>query len=166
MGNAVGQGQGRAAATALGLIGGAIIGDKIEGNSQPQVSRMQQCTTQTFYENRAVSYNVVYEFNGKQYTVNLPNDPGQFVKLQVTPISAAPAPAPAPVAAAPVYTAPVYSTPVYSQVEYTTTQYIQAAPVVAYPVYYGPRPYYASPVAVSLNLGYGWGGHGHGHHWR
>jgi uncharacterized protein YcfJ len=30
-------------------------------------------------------YNVTYEFNGKQYNVQLPRDPGPTIKLNVTP---------------------------------------------------------------------------------
>ncbi|NBT55523.1 MAG: hypothetical protein EBT05_11815, partial [Betaproteobacteria bacterium] len=97
IGNNIGDGAGRAVATMLGLVGGAILGDRIEGAPAAQVQNVQSCSTQTFYENRTVSYNVVYEFNGKQYTVSMPQDPGPFVKLQVTPISAA-TPLPAPMA--------------------------------------------------------------------
>jgi uncharacterized protein YcfJ len=35
-GNAIGDGSGRAAATILGLFGGAILGDRIEGGGAPQ----------------------------------------------------------------------------------------------------------------------------------
>jgi uncharacterized protein YcfJ len=86
MGNAIGKGSGNAATTALGIFGGAILGDKIEGNAQPEVRNVQTCTTQMFYENRTTGYNVVYEFNGKHYTVIMPNDPGPTVRLQVTPM--------------------------------------------------------------------------------
>lgn len=87
MGNAVGNGTGRAAATALGIFGGAILGDKIEGaQDRASTQSVQRCTTQTIYENKTIAYNVTYEFNGKQYQVQLPQDPGPFVTLQVTPI--------------------------------------------------------------------------------
>ena len=146
MGNAVGNGSGRAAATVLGLVGGALVGDRIEGGGQPQVQNVQRCSTQTFYENRTVGYNVVYEYAGKQYTVQMPNDPGPFVRLQITPVSAAPA-------ANGVYAQPAVSAPV---------SYI-AAPAV-YPAYYYAQPYYA-PVGISLSFGFHGGHHGH-HHWR
>jgi len=38
------------------------------------------------YENRLTGYNVVYEFAGKQYNVQLPKDPGPTIKLQITPV--------------------------------------------------------------------------------
>jgi hypothetical protein len=90
IGNSMGQGSGRAAATMLGLFGGAILGDKVEGPSNPEVRNVQHCSQQMFYENRTMSYNVVYEFAGKQYTVQMPQDPGPTVRLQVTPIAGPP----------------------------------------------------------------------------
>lgn len=86
VGNSVGQGSGRAAATMLGLFGGAILGERIEGPANPEVRHVQNCSNQTFYENRTTAYNVVYEFAGKQYTVQMPSDPGPTVRLQITPV--------------------------------------------------------------------------------
>jgi uncharacterized protein YcfJ len=86
VGNAIGKGEGNALATAIGVIGGAILGDKIEGSAPAEVRNVQTCNTQNFYENRTVAYNVVYEFNGKQYNVQMPQDPGPTVRLQVTPM--------------------------------------------------------------------------------
>ncbi|MGI9152067.1 MAG: glycine zipper 2TM domain-containing protein [Limnohabitans sp.] len=91
IGNSMGQGSGRAAATMLGLFGGAILGDKIEGPGTPEVRNVQNCSQQMFYENRTMAYNVVYEFAGKQYTVQMPQDPGPTVRLQITPMAPAPA---------------------------------------------------------------------------
>ena len=92
IGNQVGQGSGRALATMIGLVGGSMLGDKIEGPGTPEVRQVQNCSTQTFYENRTIGYNVVYEYAGKQYTVQMPQDPGPTVRLQVTPMPAAPTP--------------------------------------------------------------------------
>jgi hypothetical protein len=94
VGNQIGGGSGRALATMAGVMGGAIMGDKIE-NPVSQIQNQTTCTTQTAYENRLSGYNVVYEYAGKQYNVQLPQDPGPTIQLQVTPIgmpqSAAPA---------------------------------------------------------------------------
>ena len=87
IGNSMGQGSGRAAATMLGLFGGAILGDKVEGAGAPEVRNVQNCSQQMFYENRTMAYNVVYEFAGKQYTVQMPQDPGPTVRLQITPMA-------------------------------------------------------------------------------
>jgi len=92
MGNAIGNGSGRALATVVGLMGGAILGDRIEGGGQDRTQTVQQCSTQNFYENRTVAYNVVYEYAGRQYSTQMPGDPGRFVRLSVTPVEAAPPP--------------------------------------------------------------------------
>lgn len=189
LGNAVGQGGGKALATIAGVMGGAILGNNIEG-SNTQVQNVQQCSTQTLYENRTVGYNVVYEYSGRQYSVQMPNDPGQTVQLQVTPVGA-------------TNSAPNYpqqpNTSIQGTYEQQQTPYVQPqptqiyvqpqvqtytesygygyAPTVVYPyATYAPyyRPYYAPP-AVSLNFGFrgGYGGGfrggyvgGGGRHWR
>ncbi|CAM3335984.1 hypothetical protein [Polaromonas hydrogenivorans] len=159
-GNAIGNGGGRAAATMIGLVGGAILGDRIEGPNN-QLQNVQQCTTQTFYENRTSYFNVVYEYQDTQYTAQMPNDPGLYVRLQVTPVGAV-TPAPQPFQGQPqtyYQPAPVQQQPVY-------VQPVMTAPVV-YPAYY-QRPYYAPyypPIGLSLNFGYsrGFGGGHHGH---
>jgi uncharacterized protein YcfJ len=87
IGNAVGKGEGRALATMIGVIGGAIAGERIESPQAAQTQTQQTCTTQQVYENRLVGYNVVYEFAGKQYSVQLPRDPGPTIKLQITPVN-------------------------------------------------------------------------------
>jgi uncharacterized protein YcfJ len=86
MGNAVGGGSGKTAATMLGLIGGAVVGNNLEGAPTAQVQDVQRCTTQTFFETRTVAYQVAYEFAGKHYTVQMPRDPGSTIRLQITPI--------------------------------------------------------------------------------
>jgi hypothetical protein len=152
MGNAVGQGAGRAAATVLGVLGGAMVGDRVEGSPPSQIQNVQRCGTQTLYENRPVAYNVVYEFGGRQYSVQMPNDPGPSIPIQVSPVGGStsmPAPMSQAVAAPPVFVQP--------------PMVVVTQP--AYPVYY-TRPYYP-PISLELGFGY-WGGYrGHGHgHWR
>lgn len=171
-GNAIGNGNGRALATVIGLMGGAIVGNNIEGSSN-QVRNVQQCSTQTVYENRASHYNVVYEYQGTQYNVQMPTDPGQYVRLQVTPVGAINAPPQAGFPAQPqTYTYPqqpqTYLQPDQLQPGYIqqSTTYLQPAPVYIAPAYYPQpyySPYYAAPVGLSLNFGYN---RGYGHHWR
>ncbi|MGZ5271309.1 MAG: glycine zipper 2TM domain-containing protein [Ramlibacter sp.] len=158
VGNQIGGGAGRTAATVLGVVGGAILGDRIEGPNT-QVQTVQNCTTQTFYENRTAAYNVVYEYGGKQYSVQMPYDPGPSIRLQVTPVGAAGTmdqqapssatnvvPGPVTVAPQPLVTSTVVVPPTYAYYPYP----------YPYPYY---RPYYP---AVSLNLGYVYhGGHRH-----
>ncbi|MDO8249061.1 MAG: hypothetical protein Q7T78_04995 [Rhodoferax sp.] len=151
-GNAIGDGGGRAAATMIGLVGGAMLGDRIEGGGH-QIQNLPQCATQTFYENRVSHYNVVYDYQRTQYTAQMLNDPGLYVRLQVTPVGAmTTAPqtfqsAPPPLQA---YYQPAPMPPVYVQPMVAATAY----PV--YPTYY-PQPYYAPiypPIGLSLNFGY------------
>lgn len=137
MGNAMGGGGGKAAATMLGIFGGAILGDRIEGAPLAQVQNVQRCASQTFYENRPVAYNVVYEFAGKQYAVQMPTDPGPTLLLQVSPVgSSAQMVAPA--------IGVTYQQPVYQG--------------------YYARPYYR-PIGVELDIGYGDGYRGR-RHWH
>lgn len=86
-GNAVGGGSGRAAATAIGLIGGALLGNHIEGNGRPEYENVRRCTTQNAYENRTVGYTVVYEYAGRQYTTQTQTDPGGWIAVSVQPFT-------------------------------------------------------------------------------
>ncbi len=86
IGNSVGGGSGRTAATVLGVVGGAMVGDRIEGSSPNQVQNVQRCETQNFYENRTVAFNVVYEYAGKQYSAQMLSDPGDSIQLRITPV--------------------------------------------------------------------------------
>lgn len=152
MGNAIGQGGGRAAATALGIFGGAVLGSQIEGNNPSQSHQVQHCSLQTFMETRPAGYQVVYEYAGKQYSVQLAQDPGPTVRLQISPAEAVvlqAAPAPTVIHVQPA--APV----IYSQ-----TVFVPAIPVwvANYPIYR-----YPPPAGVDLHFGY----HNRRHpHWR
>lgn len=112
LGNAVGRGGGRAVATGVGIIGGAVLGNQIEGGGQAQTQTVQQCSTQNVVENRVTSYNVIWEYAGKQYSTQMATDPGRHVRLQIIPVggTAATQPAtynqPAPYAPPPTYAPP------------------------------------------------------------
>lgn len=151
LGNAAGgRGAGRAAATVLGAMGGAVLGDRIEGFPEPELRTIRQCSTQTVYENRTVAYNVVYEYAGKQYSVQMPHDPGTTLALQIGPADAIGNEEQQSYAA----DIPVYSEP---------PPLVVTQPV--YPVYY-PRPYYYPPVRLDFGFGYWGGGHRSHRHWR
>ena len=131
MGNAVGRGAGNAAATMLGIMGGAILGDHIEGTPETKLQNVQRCSTETIYENRTVGYNVQYEFGGKQYAVQLPQDPGPTIRLQVAPVGVS--------TASPIVTAP-------APVEYVQIpNYVLVRP--------NPAIYYP-PIRIGLGFGY------------
>ena len=156
MGNAVGGGAGKAAATVLGIIGGAALGDSVESGPGSQRENVQHCTTQNVLENRAVAYNVVYEFGGKQYTVQMPSDPGPTLQLQVTPVGTVSQ------IAAPT------STVTYAQPLYQEPTYIVAEPRVyyGYPAYYSQANYVPIAALMGMGIWFGRQGHGHGRHWR
>jgi uncharacterized protein YcfJ len=166
VGNAVGSGNGRIAATMLGFVGGAILGDRVEGGTPGQVATSQQtvnrCTTQNFYENRTTGYQVVYEYAGKQYSVQLPQDPGPTIQLQVTPTAQPAQTAPAaPVSQAP---APVVGTTVItSSYDYQPAVTYAAPVVVTAPYYYYPQP--ALGASFVIRAGNGYGHHGNRHHY-
>jgi hypothetical protein len=119
--------------------------------------RNQICSNQIVTQNVNDGYNVVYEFDGRLFTMFSVNDPGPYVYLNVAPQQYVP-----PVA----YTQP----PVYSSGYAPTYGYsgfpAPYAPAVVRPYGYGyahaPRP-----VVVVRGGGYnnGYrGGYGHGHH--
>lgn len=170
MGNAVGNGSGRAAATLIGILGGAILGDRVEGGSPvAQTSTTQQtvnrCNTQNFIENRTTGYQVVYEYAGKQYSVQLPQDPGPTIQLQIAPVQQVqPAAQAAPVQPRVISQADVVQgevaegAPVVSETVVTTSNQYQ-------PFLTGPAVGYVAPVVVFSggNRYHGHRGYGYGH---
>lgn len=154
VGNQIGGGSGRAVATMAGVIGGAMLGNNIEGQPAARMQEQTTCTTQTVYENRTVGYNVTYEYAGRQYQVQTPSDPGPTIRVQVTPVLPAATPQPA-VIPSPLPVRPVSQAP--------------AVLVAAAPVFYGPPAGYpvVAPgfIGASHHRGWSHGGHVHGH-WR
>lgn len=179
VGNTIGHGSGRAAATLIGALGGAAVGNSIEGSAN-QVQTVPNCTTQTSHENRTVAYNVVYEYAGKEFSVQMPYDPGPTVRVQVTPTAmneAQPSAATStveageprsavPGTAVGVIVGQPTGTPVYPAAypAYPAAYPAYPAAYPAYPYYY-PRPYFYPPIGLSLGFGFS-GGHRHHHRHR
>lgn len=144
IGSQIGGGAGRALAIGAGVIGGAILGDGIEGQPAAVAQPVTSCSQQMRYENRVVAYNVVYEYAGRQYSMQTTTPPGDWMPIQVSPAGSAPVqmvttpPPPPPV----VVTQPV---------------------ITSYPpVIYSPAPYYYGPgVSIRYGYSYGWGGRHH-----
>ncbi len=154
-GNAIGGGSGRAAATAIGVIGGALLGNQIEGQGRPDHQNVQRCHTQTFYENRTVGYTVVYEYAGRQYTTQTQSDPGRFLNVQVQPLGSS-----APDAYGNTYSTQPSSNGQFGPAGVVTSTYGAAySPAPVYPQGYAvPAPLYLSPgVVVDIGYGQGWG---------
>ena len=186
MGNAIGAGAGRAAATALGLFGGAVVGNSIEAGGQgAQTDSVRRCTTETTYEDRAGAFSVVYEYAGRQYTTQMRQDPGRYVQVQV---QAAPEGEWAPPQSMPparARSAPPLSSrppPVYvERPEYRGYQTFREPAYESYPapgpVYYQSGPVYYQPgypqfgtglvlgalIGYGANYGYS---RNHRHGWR
>jgi hypothetical protein len=151
LGSQMGAGSGRTVTTVIGIIGGAILGDQLEGEPAPVVRTANSCTQQVTYENRVVGYNVVYEYAGRQYTTQMNSDPGPQISIQVTPATND----------MQVYTTPLPPPPVIVQAPPQTRIYPPVVVIPAYrpPVYYNP-PVYGLP---TVNFRWGHGGHNHGY---
>jgi uncharacterized protein YcfJ len=177
IGNQIGHGDGRAAATVLGLVGGALLGNQIESNNNAaRVQNVQQCSTQTQFENRTMGYNVVYEYAGKQYNVQMPYDPGPTIRLQVTPMSgsmsspdmdspsAQAAESQSDTQPSGVIVAPPMGRAVGQPVARIVGVPAATAAYPTYPAYppYYATPYYFPPIGISLGIGYT----RHSHRWR
>lgn len=97
LGNQVGKGHGREAATAAGAVIGALAGNTIANNYgggaqvQPVAREVQSCRTVYDTQNRLTGYRVDYEYQGQRFSTVTPQDPGQTLPVQVSVVPAAPA---------------------------------------------------------------------------
>lgn len=159
VGSTLGQGGGNAAATALGIVGGAILGDKIEGN-QTAVHTTPTCYVQMVTHN-TTAYQVEYEYAGRRYNVELPYDPGPTLALSVSPavVSVPPAGYPPPTGFPP----PTAAMPATVGAPVTV---MAPPPVMPAPVYVAPYPYYGYPYGFYPGVGISFGVGYHRHHFR
>jgi uncharacterized protein YcfJ len=152
LGNQFGRGDGRAVATVIGALGGGVLGNQIEAQNYPNQYQGQTCHTQNTVENRTVAQNVLYEYAGQRYTVQMPATgdfrPGVRIALQVQPQNQVAPAAPVTQVYAPQ---PAYPQQIYTQPVQTVT-YVNTVPTVVYydtydtyrPRYlYNSAPYYA-----------------------
>lgn len=98
LGAQVGRGSGRTAAAATGAIAGAVAGDRIDNRQTAAAPPAQRCRTVETIRDIVRGYTVVYQYNGRDITTTLPNDPGPTVRVGITALDGSPA-APAPTAA-------------------------------------------------------------------
>ena len=152
LGNQFGRGDGRAVATVIGALGGGIVGNQIEAQNYPGYATQhagQSCHTQNTVENRTIAQNVLYEYAGQRFNVQMPANgdfrPGVRIALQVQNQVAPAAPVTQVYAPQPAYSHPVQ-----------TVTYVQPAPTVVYydtydsyrPRYiYNSTPYYSNHYA-------------------
>lgn len=86
VGNQVGRGHGREAATALGAITGAIVGDRMQNSDSggyDEGREVRRCRNIDHWERRLAGYRVVYEYGGRKYSTFMPNDPGRELRVRV-----------------------------------------------------------------------------------
>ena len=89
-----GGGSGKAAATAVGAVVGAVAGDRISNQNQPnqyaqnsqypQEQAVRQCRMVDAWESRTMGYDVTYDYRGRSYTSFMDRDPGQRIRLIVS----------------------------------------------------------------------------------
>jgi uncharacterized protein YcfJ len=89
LGNQVGRGHGREAATALGAVVGALTGDNMANrnrwDSYEQVPReVTECRAVNEVETRIVGYQVSYEYRGQRFATLMRENPGEFVPVRVS----------------------------------------------------------------------------------
>lgn len=96
IGSQVGKGSGRDAAIAIGAATGAVVGDQMGNKDKPDtVSKTRterHCRYIDNWTQEINGYNVVYRFNGREYRVILPYDPGPALQLSVNIVPTGPAP--------------------------------------------------------------------------
>ncbi len=157
VGSAIGGGSGQAAATGLGVIAGAMAGERNEAlHSSPGLVPQRGATPAAASEPRLLGYDVVYEYQGQRYSTRVAEDPGSRIPLHVsvTPASGVvseSAPAylpPQPQSVAPVYAAP----PVYAY-----------GPGYGHGYGYG-HPYQVAPIAIMPSFVFGGHWHRRRHH--
>ena len=89
LGNQVGRGHGREAATALGAVAGAFAGDQMaNGNRTEQYvevpREVRTCQMVSEVQTRIVGYRVVYEFRGQEFATVLRDNPGPTLQVRVS----------------------------------------------------------------------------------
>ena len=89
LGNQVGRGHGREAATAVGAVVGALAGDRIaNGDRQEQYEVAQRevtsCRTVSEVQARLTGYRVTYDYRGQQYSTFMRENPGPSLQVRVS----------------------------------------------------------------------------------
>ena len=91
LGNQIGRGHGREAATAVGAVLGAFTGDNITDGSrwerrpyEPAQREVTSCRTVSEVQSRAAGYRVDYEYRGQHFTTMMPDNPSPYVPVRVS----------------------------------------------------------------------------------
>lgn len=78
VGSRFGGGHGRDAATVAGAIGGAMAGDRI--GAADSTTTHEECNT-VYEKGEPTGYQVAFEYQGKQSTITMNHEPGEYVKV-------------------------------------------------------------------------------------
>lgn len=88
VGNQVGRGHGREAATALGAVVGAFAGDSYANGDRwdrrPEAREVQKCWTVNDVQSRITGYRVNYDYRGQHYATVLRENPGASLQVRVS----------------------------------------------------------------------------------
>lgn len=89
LGNQVGGGRGKEAATALGAVVGAMTGDRIDnrdnnGSVEEVPREVQRCRTVDSYQQRITGYLVDYDYKGQHFSTVMSRDPGKTLNVRVS----------------------------------------------------------------------------------
>jgi uncharacterized protein YcfJ len=89
LGNQVGKGHGREAATAVGAVVGAFAGNSVANqNRQDQYQviprEVTSCRTVNEQQTRLTGYRVTYDYRGQQYSTMLRDNPGPNLQVRVS----------------------------------------------------------------------------------
>jgi len=87
IGSQIGKGKGRIAGAAVGAATGAIVGDRIDNSDRHDgysTRPVERCYQVDNWQVVNRGYLVTYRFNGRDYTTNMPNDPGSTINVRVS----------------------------------------------------------------------------------
>ena len=88
IGNPIGAGNGRDAATSGGAVTGAAIGDAIDRERagievMPVTREVERCRTVNVDDDVIAGYDVTYRYRDRDFTTRMAYDPGQRVRVNV-----------------------------------------------------------------------------------
>jgi uncharacterized protein YcfJ len=89
LGNQVGGGHGREAATALGAVVGAFTGDNLADRDrwqqpEPGQREVTTCRDVEDVQTRISGYQVTYEYRGQQFKTLMHDNPGRYLQVRVS----------------------------------------------------------------------------------
>lgn len=93
LGHQIGSGRGNTVATIAGAVGGAAIGNSIDNANRSTVvtqgtRQVERCYDTSRTRDVIRGYNVVYRYDGREFSTQLPYDPGPQLRVSVavTPV--------------------------------------------------------------------------------